>query len=82
MEDTTQIAARLLGHIGSDLLEGGESFGLDSDLFAAGLDSMTIMQLILFIEEEFAVTLPDSAITRATFSTARHIAEAIRKSRG
>ncbi|MGH8626355.1 MAG: acyl carrier protein [Gammaproteobacteria bacterium] len=53
MEETTQIAARLLGHIRSDLLEIGESFSLDSDLFAAGLDSMSIMQLILFIEEEF-----------------------------
>jgi len=82
MEATTQIATRLLGHIRSDLLEIGESFGLDSALFAAGLDSMSIMQLILFIEEEFAVRLPDGAITRATFCTARHIAEAIRQTQG
>jgi len=78
MEETTQIATRLLGHIRSDLLETDESFGLDSDLFAAGLDSMSIMQIILFIEEEFAVKLPDGAVTRATFCSARNIAEAIR----
>ncbi|MGH8537593.1 MAG: phosphopantetheine-binding protein [Gammaproteobacteria bacterium] len=79
MDETTQIATRLLGHIRSDLLETDESFDLDSDLFAAGLDSMSIMQIILFIEEEFAVKLPDGAVTRATFSTARHLAEAIRQ---
>ncbi|MGH8520072.1 MAG: phosphopantetheine-binding protein [Gammaproteobacteria bacterium] len=79
MDETTRIATRLLGRIRGDLLETGESFGLDSDLFAAGLDSMSIMQIILFIEEEFAVKLPDGAVTRATFSTARRIAEAIRQ---
>ncbi|MGH8479472.1 MAG: phosphopantetheine-binding protein [Gammaproteobacteria bacterium] len=71
-----------MGHIQSDLLETDESFGVDSDLFAAGLDSMSIMQILLFIEEEFAVKLPDFAITRATFCTARHLAEAIRRTRG
>ena len=81
MEETTRIATRLLGHIRSDLLETDESFGVDSDLFAAGLDSMSIMQILLFIEEEFAVRLPDGAVTRATFGTARHLAEAIRGTR-
>jgi acyl carrier protein len=81
MEETTRIATRLLDHIRSDLLETDESFGVDSDLFAAGLDSMSIMQIILFIEEEFAVKLPDFAITRAAFGTARHLAEIIRRTR-
>ena len=76
MEETTRIATRLLGHIRNELLETDESFGLDSDLFTAGLDSMSIMQILLFIEEEFAVRLPDGAVTRATFGTARHLAEA------
>ncbi|MBA3494226.1 MAG: acyl carrier protein [Gammaproteobacteria bacterium] len=82
MEETTRIATRLLGHIRSDLLETDESFGLDSDLFAAGLDSMSIMQIILFIEEDLAVKLPDGMITRATFCTARQLAEAIRENQG
>ncbi len=78
MDETTQIATRLLDHIRSDLLETDASFDLDSDLFAAGLDSMSIMQIILFIEEEFSVKLADGMITRATFCSARHLAEAIR----
>jgi len=37
-------------------------FSDDDDLLEAGLDSMGIMRLIMFIEEQFAVTLPDSEI--------------------
>ncbi len=76
--ETTRIATQLLARIRAELIELDESFGVDSDLFSAGLDSMAIMQTILIIEDQFAVKLPDCSITRATFSTARHIAEAVR----
>lgn len=39
-----------------------ERFGPDDDLLEAGLDSMGIMRLVLFIEEKFGVTLPDVEI--------------------
>jgi acyl carrier protein len=39
-----------------------EKFTDDEDLLEAGLDSMGIMRLIMFIEEQFGVTLPDSEI--------------------
>jgi D-alanine--poly(phosphoribitol) ligase subunit 2 len=39
-----------------------QSFGDDDDLLEAGLDSMGIMRLIMFIENTFGVTLPDSEI--------------------
>lgn len=34
----------------------------DDDLLEAGLDSMGIMRLIIFIENEYRVTLPDTEI--------------------
>jgi len=39
-----------------------EKFSDDDDLLEAGLDSMGIMRLIMHIEEQFGVTLPDSEI--------------------
>jgi len=39
-----------------------ENFSDDDDLLEAGLDSMGIMRLIMHIEEQFGVTLPDSEI--------------------
>ena len=39
-----------------------QQFSDDDDLLDAGLDSMAIMRLIMFIEEQFGVTLPDHEI--------------------
>lgn len=39
-----------------------DQFGDDDNLLEAGLDSMGIMRLIMYIENEFGVTLPDTEI--------------------
>lgn len=39
-----------------------DQFSDDADLLEAGLDSMAIMRLIMFIENEYGVTLPDTEI--------------------
>ncbi len=39
-----------------------EQFSDDQNLLDAGLDSMGIMRLIMFVESEFNVTLPDNEI--------------------
>lgn len=39
-----------------------KQFSDDDDLLEAGLDSMGIMRLIMFIEDEYGVTLPDTEI--------------------
>jgi D-alanine--poly(phosphoribitol) ligase subunit 2 len=39
-----------------------DKFSDDDNLLEAGLDSMGIMRLIMFIEEQFKVTLPDAEI--------------------
>jgi len=37
-------------------------FSDDDDLLEAGLDSMGIMRLIMFIEDKYSITLPDTEI--------------------
>ena len=39
-----------------------ELFSDDDHLIEAGLDSMGIMRLIMFIEDEYKITLPDTEI--------------------
>ena len=46
-----------------------EQFGDDEDLLEAGLDSMGIMRLVLFIEQEFGVVLPDNEIVPENLRT-------------
>jgi len=39
-----------------------EQFNDEDDLLEAGLDSMGIMRLIMFIEDNYGITLPDTEI--------------------
>lgn len=39
-----------------------KQFSDDDDLLEAGLDSMGIMRLIMFIEDKYGITLPDTEI--------------------
>ena len=56
------------------LLETPVQFDADTDLYGVGMDSMAIMQLLILIEEEYGVALPECALTRENFATARQLA--------
>ena len=60
------------------LLETTAPLDAGTDLYTLGLDSMAIMQLLILVEEEYGVALPESALTRENFSTARQLAHLIR----
>lgn len=58
-----------------ELLEASEPVHADSDLFALGLDSLAMMQLLLHLERDCHVTIPVAEITRERFSTPKRLAE-------
>lgn len=49
----------------------------DADLYAAGLESIATVHLMLAIEENFDVEIPDELLTRQLFSSIDSMAEAI-----
>ena len=49
----------------------------DADLYAAGLSAIAAVQLMLTIEDEFAVEIPDRMLTRHLFSSIDSMAAAI-----
>ena len=59
------------------LLETPTSFEPSTDLYSLGMDSMAIMQLLIIIEEEYGVALPECALTRQNFTTVQHLARII-----
>lgn len=63
--------------IDGQLVELPPSFGPEEDLFAAGLDSMAIMQLLLILEEEFGTAVPMGEVTRDNFHTTSSIARLV-----
>jgi len=69
---------QLVTLVSERLLETPPGFNEDSDLYESGLDSMAIMQLLILVEEEYGIALPESELTRQNFSTVRNVASLIR----
>lgn len=54
-----------------------ESLSDDADLFAAGLDSLAIVNVLMSIEEQFDIELPDELLSRRSFSSIATIARVV-----
>ncbi len=59
------------------LLETPHPVDATADLYSLGMDSMAIMQLLILIEEEYGVALPECGLTRQNFTTVRQLARLI-----
>lgn len=65
----------------NDLLAGEDvtSIGLDDPLISSGvLDSLSVLKLLLFLEERFGLTIEDGEVVPANFETVREIGGLIR----
>lgn len=49
-------------------------FGAEADFFEAGLDSMGVMQLVMFLEERFAKKVEPEELSRANFRSGNALA--------
>lgn len=57
------------------IVETDEPLTPESDLFASGLDSLAMMQLMLHLEREFGVRISPAEMTRNHFATAAVLAK-------
>lgn len=49
-------------------------FSAEADFFEAGLDSMGVMQLVMFLEERFAKKVEPDELSRANFRSGNALA--------
>ncbi len=61
----------------AQLSEKVENLTEDRDLYAAGLSSLSTVNLMLALEDHFDVEFKDSMLGRKTFSSLRSLSEAI-----
>ena len=54
-----------------------DSLDDEADLFAAGLDSLAIVNVLMAIEERFDIELPDELLSRRSFSSIGTIARVV-----
>ena len=57
----------------------GAAVPMDEDLGKLGLDSMASIDLLMEIEQELGVQIPDDMMTADTFSTGNHLLAVIEK---
>ena len=75
-----QIRCLLATH--ARLLVPVDSLADDSDLFQAGLTSLTTVNVMLALEEHFDVEFTDRMLGRKTFASIRTLAQALGELRG
>lgn len=77
--DTTVDAEAVIAMLREEeLVELAGDFPADGDLFAAGLDSMAVMQMIVIIEERFGARLGPQDVGREQLATPEAVAATIR----
>lgn len=60
------------------LLPAEAELPLDAELGRLGLDSLQSIDLLMALEQEFGVTIPDEKITVESFSTPAHVLELVK----
>ena len=73
-ERLTELIHRILR---DDLLAVGDEFTPESDLVAAGLDSLAVTQLMLSIEESIGVWVDESLLTPENLASAETLAACV-----
>jgi|MudIll2142460700_1097286.scaffolds.fasta_scaffold42634_2 acyl carrier protein len=75
------IAATIQRYITDEFLVGKKTrIGPDDSLISSGvLDSLTLLQLISFIEEEFGITVQDEEMARENFQTINDIVSLVER---
>ena len=73
------VQKRILEFIRSEILLGGDhsSLGEDAPLLDGAMDSLGLMQLVAFLEEEFDMELEDDQITSDNFRTVNDVARLV-----
>ncbi len=54
-----------------------QQLGDEGDLFAAGMDSLAVVDIMLAIEDLFGIEVPDALLTRKTFSSVASLDHAV-----
>jgi len=74
-----QIADALTAFINTNIMARGHPVRPNDDLEAAGLDSMALLKVLLFIDAELGYWIPDEDLVRDTLRSPLALANYIRR---
>jgi acyl carrier protein len=75
--DSNVIIAEIKKYIESNILAEAVQINADTNLKQAGIDSFSTVEIILFIERKFGVTIPDEKLIPENFKTIQALAATV-----
>jgi acyl carrier protein len=72
-----EIATALITFINTSIMAQSHPVQPDDDLETAGIDSMALLKILLFIEAEYGFWVPDEDLVEANITSARAFANYI-----
>lgn len=75
--DPADVANALTTFINARIMARGRPVHPDTDLEAAGVDSMALLRILLFIEAEFGFWMPDEDLVVENMASPRALARCI-----
>ena len=76
MEEITEALQQFLI---ANILDEGSDVSTDVELKNLGVDSFSIVEIVLFIERRFGILIPDHLMVPETFKTIRSIADTVQE---
>ena len=77
MIEATEIETKLLDFLKREVFAPEIAVTPETDLIAAGFDSMSLVRLLLFIETDYGFWIPESEITGDALPNVRALASTI-----
>jgi acyl carrier protein len=77
--DSDIIIEELKKYIGKNILAETVQIDADTDLKQAGIDSFSTVEIILFIERRFGVSIPDEKLLPDNFKTLQALAATVQE---
>ncbi|MFW5931037.1 MAG: phosphopantetheine-binding protein [Desulfosalsimonas sp.] len=79
--DYNEIESALLGFLKNEIFDPGVEIRADTQLIAAGLDSFSLLRVLLFIEKTFGLRIPEAEINEERMSSVKNMAGLINELR-
>lgn len=77
MVEVAQIETDLLAFVRREVFSTQVDATLDTDLVAAGFDSMSLVRVLVFIEQTYGMWIPEGEITGDALQNLRTLAETV-----
>ena len=80
--DAEEVAGVLTAFVNANVMARGRPIQPDDDFESAGVDSMGLLKVLLFVESEFGLWMPDEDLVEENVTSPRAIANYLCRRRG